>query len=78
MERLILKQGIVDAIKFDPILYGKVAVVLGVSISSMPRILKANQPDLAQASILRLLRDHLGVKHDKDLLEEVPEQRATA
>lgn len=78
MEQLILKQKIVEAIKKDTILYGKVAFILGVSIRSMERILIANRPELTQAAILKLLKDHLGKKQDSELLEpvQVPEKQS--
>ncbi len=77
MEQLILKQEIVEAIKKDTILYGKVAFILGVSIRSMQRILDANRPELTQAAILKLLKSHLGKTKDSDLLEpvQVPEKQ---
>jgi hypothetical protein len=68
MEQLILKQSVVDAIKRDPILYAQVANALGRSSYSLPRILILNDPRLTQATILKLLKNHLKVSKDSDLL----------
>lgn len=71
MEQLVLKQEVVDAIKKDTGLYAAVASLLGVSSYSMPRILIANDARLTQASVLKVLRDHLKIKKDADLLTEM-------
>lgn len=80
MERLALKEEIVERIKKDQLLYGKIAYVMGVSVTSMPRILadnnriltskKAASTKLTDASTLRILREHLGVTQDSELLTE--------
>jgi hypothetical protein len=71
MEQLILKQEIVDAIKKDTILFGKVAAALGLSIRTMSDLLPANPPRLATASVLKVLREHLNVSEDSELLTEM-------
>jgi hypothetical protein len=68
MEQLILKQSAVEAIRKNPILYAQVASVLGLSCYSLPRILLINDPRLTQATILKLLKNHLKVAKDSDLL----------
>lgn len=72
MENKGLKEGIVDKIKTDPILYGKVAEALGVSPTSLPRILYANDEKLTQVKVLRVLREHLDAQ-DSELLPEMQE-----
>lgn len=71
MERPILKQEIVDKIKSDQILFGKVAYALGVSVLSLQRILLNNEARLTQFSVLKVLREHLNLKQDTDLLTEM-------
>lgn len=71
MDQLVLKQGIVETIKSDPLLYGKVAYILDRTPGSLRKILADNDVKLTQAAVLRILREHLGVKQDKDLLEEI-------
>lgn len=71
MDRLILRQAIVDRIKIDPLLYGKVAYILDFKPGSLRKILADNDAMLTQASVLRILKDHLGKTEDSDLLEEI-------
>lgn len=70
MEQLVLRKEIVDAIKKDTPLFSQVASLLGVSVYTMPRILIDNDARLTQASILRVLREHLHLT-DADLLTEM-------
>lgn len=72
MDRLILRSEIVDAIKRDQLLYGKMAYLLGVSIRSMPRILAANSPKLTEAAVIKILKEHLKISKDSDLLMPTP------
>lgn len=72
MGRMILKPEIVDKIKKDQRLYGELAYLLDVSISSMPRILAANKPELTEAAVLKVLKDHTGITQDSELLVETP------
>lgn len=78
MEPMILKQEIMEKIKSDPLLYGKVAYVLGVSPLSMPRILGSNSPKLVRISVLKLLKQHLKIEQDKDLFEDSKATEQTA
>ena len=71
MEKLILKQEIVDRVRTDQILFGKVAYALGVNVLSLNRILLINDPRLTQYNVLKALREHLNVKQDTDLLTEM-------
>lgn len=73
MERLILKQEMVDAITGDGLLYGKVAYILDLKPGSLKKILSDNDPKLTQASVLRILKEHLGVSQDSELLTEMQE-----
>lgn len=68
MERLILKQEYVDAIKKDGLLYGEVAAALNRTPGSLRKILVDNDQKLTQASVLRILCKHLGGLQDSDLL----------
>lgn len=79
MDRLILKQEIVDTIKKDGLLYGKVAAALDRTPGSLRKILVDNDEKLTQAGVLRILREHLGIKKDMELLEElqIPKKRLT-
>lgn len=78
MDRLILKQDIVDRIKEDQLLYGKVAYVLGIGAPSLRAVLRANHEKLTQAAVLRVLRDHLGKKKDSDLLTNMQPEKISA
>ncbi len=72
MEKLVLKQEYVEAIRNDGILFGKVAYILDVKPVSLPYILNINSTKLTQASVLQVLRNHLGIYKDSDLLTEMP------
>lgn len=71
MDRLILKQEVLEAIKKDGLLYGKVAVALDRTPGSLRKILADNDEKLTQAGVLRILREHLGVAQDNELLTEM-------
>ena len=72
MPQLVLKQEIISAIKKDQILFGKVAAGLDLSIRTMSDLLPSNPPRMATATVLKVLRDHLGIKKDSDMLEPEP------
>jgi hypothetical protein len=67
---LVLKSGIVEKIKTVPKLYGDVADALNITPMSLPRLLYENSPKLTQASVLRVIKNHLGELEDSELLEE--------
>lgn len=67
MKTLVLKQDIVDKIKTDPILYGKVASALGLSPTSLVRLLYAQSEKLTQANVVLVLREYLNIKKDSEL-----------
>lgn len=71
MELLILKQEIVDKVKEDQILYGKVAKALGIGAPSLIYLLRVNSTKLTQASVMMVLKDHLNIKKDSELLTEM-------
>ncbi len=73
MDRLILKKEVVEEIKYDAVLYGKVAASLGIGAPSLRFVLARNHIKLTQASVLRILREHLGITKDSDLLTEMQE-----
>jgi hypothetical protein len=73
MERKVLKIEILDKIKTDPVLFGAVASALGVSPFTMPRIVKRNDEKLTQIVVLSVIKKHLGISKDSDLLEEMQE-----
>ena len=52
MDRIKLKQEILDEIKTNPILYGEVANALNIAPLSLPRLLKDNDSKLTQAQVL--------------------------
>jgi len=71
MGALILKKDIVDKIKKNPDLFGKVFDCLDTTVSYGLQLLQNNDPKLTQATVLRIIRENLGVKDDSDLLEEL-------
>lgn len=71
MNRIVLKQEIVEKIKCNPKLLKKVADALGISERSMPRLLYGNDRKLTTAGVLKVLRQNLGVTQDNELLSEL-------
>ncbi len=71
MGELVLKPEIMDKIKSDPILYGLVADSVGVSPMSLPGLIYKNSPKFTQAKTLIVIKGHLGVSEDTELLEEM-------
>ena len=71
MERIVLKSEIVDKIKQDAVLTKKIADSLNISEKSMPRLLYGNDPKLTQACVLRILKSHLKISKDNQLLAEI-------
>ena len=59
---IVLKQEIVERIKSDTVLFGKIAEKLGVRLVSLPQILYANPERLTQAGVLRIIREHLNIR----------------
>jgi hypothetical protein len=73
MEREVLKQDILDKIKTDPMLYGKVAAELKISPASLPRLIYDKDNRLTQRGVLRILSEHLTIETQDDLLETISE-----
>lgn len=71
MKKIVLKSEIVDKIKSDAALNKKIADSLGISERSMPRLLYGNDPKLTQACVLRILKSHLKINKDNQLLAEI-------
>lgn len=71
MEQLVLKPEVLEKIKDDPMLFGKVASVLGLKTRGLTDLLPKNPPRMATASVLRVLREHLNVTEDNELLVEL-------
>jgi uncharacterized membrane protein len=70
MERIVLKEEILDRIRTDGILFGKVAFALDVMPSTMPRIIQKNASKLTQIGVLKIIAEHLGVQSTDILLEK--------
>lgn len=73
MEREVLKQDILDKIKSDSMLYGKIGAELKISPASLPRLIYDKDNRLTQRGVLRILSEHLDIKNQNDLLEVVTE-----
>jgi hypothetical protein len=69
MEREVLKQEILDRIKSDSMLYGKVGAELKISPASLPRLIYDKDNRLTQRGVLRILSEHLNIENQDDLLE---------
>lgn len=64
-----IRQNVVDTIKHEPLLFGEVANELGLTPSSMNRILYANDKRLTQAGVMAIIKRHTGLS-DKEILEK--------
>lgn len=73
MGKLVLKKEILDKVKKDPVLYGRVAESVGVSAFSLPGLIYNNSQKLTQAYVLNTIREHLNLPQDTELLEEMQE-----
>jgi hypothetical protein len=71
MDRILLKKEVIDKISGDGELFGKVSNALGITPASLPRLLYRNHVKLTQAHVLKLLREHLNVSEDSELLTEM-------
>jgi hypothetical protein len=67
------KQEVLEVIKTDPDLFGKVAKEMGIKPTSLAQNIDRNGNTLNQYSVVALVADHLG-KNPQDLVEE-PELR---
>lgn len=73
MGEIVLKEEIMEKIKSDPTLYGKVAEAAGVSPFSLPGLIYKNSPKLTQAKVLNTIREHLNLAQDTNLFTEMQE-----
>ena len=73
MEREGLKQDILNKIKSDPMLYGKIAAELRLSPTTLPKLIYDRDNRLTQRGVLRILSEHLNVGNSEDLLEMILE-----
>lgn len=76
MAQLILKPAVIEQINKDQVLFGKVAKAMDLGIRTLYEMLPKNPPRLANATVLAVLREHLGMQ-DSEMLEEM-QQPATA
>lgn len=78
MGNKVLKQDIVEIIQRDAKLFGKVAYILNVAPVTLPRILSTNHKKLTHPPVLQVIKRHLGITDDSDLLTEMPSEKAVA
>jgi hypothetical protein len=71
MESIVLKQDIIEDIKKDAFLFGKIAQALNVVPSSLINILRVNSSKLTQIIVLKILCEHLNIENQEDLLETI-------
>ena len=82
MENIVLKNEILERIRTDQILFGKVASTLGLSVRTMSDLLPSNPPRFATASVLNVILDHVKDEQDntffdmEDLIQEKQEVAA--
>lgn len=67
MDNRPLRQEIVEVIKNDPILYGKVAAALYIKPISLTYLLNNNNVKLTRPPVLKVLRERLKLQ-DNELL----------
>lgn len=68
MDEIVLKPEIVDKIKSINMLACGVADALGISVYSLPRLWKDNDPRLTQANVLKVISDFLKIEDTEALL----------
>jgi hypothetical protein len=78
MGRLGLTQEAIEAIKQNPILFGQVATAIGVSTLTLPAVLKRNDVKLTGIAVINILRKHMGVSKNMDLVEEIEKTNEAA
>lgn len=69
METFGLKSWVLDKVRSDATLFGKVSDAVGVGPLSLPRTLRENDPRLTQANVLKVIADHLGEQDTNLFLE---------
>lgn len=71
MSEIVLKKDILDELTSNGALFGAVATALDISPVSLPRLIYKNDKKLTQASVLKLIKEHLGYENESELLEEI-------
>lgn len=74
MEKVVVRTEIIERIKSDQVLFGKVAKAANLSIRRMVDVIneERTRERLATGTVLKVLRGHLSLK-DKQLTEELQE-----
>jgi hypothetical protein len=71
MEEIVLKDWVLKRIKEDVFLTAKIADKLHItSLRYFGDVLKNNDPRLTQASVLRILKEHLNTSDERQFLTE--------
>lgn len=78
MAQLVLKTEILDKVRKDPMLFGKVGSCLGLSVRRLMDISYKHDPRLTQASVMQILKAHLKISDDNELLTEKQLEKAVA
>jgi hypothetical protein len=78
IQKLLLKPEVIAKIKGDNTLFAKVADSLGVTSLYLPYVLRTNSNRLTELAVLRILKDHLCIADENDLLVEVKRKPAKA
>jgi hypothetical protein len=67
---IVLKENVIKSIEKNNKLLAELADHLGFTMRSFIVILKNNDPRLTQAGSLKIIKTHLGLRKDSELLEE--------
>lgn len=76
MSQIILKKDILNKLTSNGPLFGAIATSLNIAPVSLPRLIYKNDKKLTQAGVLKLIKDHLGVENESDLLDVVPDSES--
>lgn len=71
MADLVLKDEILEKLRKDPELFGKVATCLDTTVGYCLQLINRKDLKLTQASVLRIIREHTGITEDSELLTEL-------
>lgn len=74
MAKFGLRPEIIEKIKTDPVLFGKVMEQIETTPTYGLQLLYNNNVKLTQAGVLQILKDYLKVSKDSDLLEKLQEK----
>jgi hypothetical protein len=67
--KMEIRQSVINTIKHEPLLFGEVANELGLTPSSMHRVLYANDKRLTQAGVMAIIKRHTGL-NDEEIIEK--------